>query len=205
MELPWVSMGYVTVFFIVYPLTKSKKLVNSMIVLISFLFIFDNIQINNEIIQKHKLKVQSSRMLIYDIVKSVQEIDGFEMNKTKIAFIGDITNNNNYTFSMLLPNVIVLNGVDTHPIGFKGYNPSNKIYNQSFLLGLDIKIANTVEIEKSEAFVLKNKLPVYPEKGSIVINDSIVIVNLGIKKISTEVINSKITKPALIEYLESKI
>ena len=194
-----------TSLLIVHPLTRSKKILNSIIVLISFLFIFDNIQINNEIIQKHKLKVQSSKMLIYDLVKSVQKIDGFEMNKTKIAFIGDITNNNNYTFSTILPNVIVLNGIDTHPIGFNGYNPSNKIYNQSFLLGFDIKIANEEEIEKAQDFALKNKLPNYPKKGSIFLKDSIVIVNLGTKKTSQEFLNSKTKRASLIEYLESKI
>lgn len=160
------------------PLIKIEKTwIKNVILILPFLLIFINMKTTNQIIMKYRLNCENSRFLTFNIANDIQKHSTFHVNK-RIAIIGNIMENDNYSFSQYINRTVVLNGMQ-YPVAVTGTNDLKKISNQIKLQGFKFEYVDKKELTDLNNFFIKKDLPEYPKEGSVFNYNNIIIVNLG--------------------------
>jgi hypothetical protein len=159
-------------------LANSNGYLKSTLSIILILLISNGIKNNNALTLTHQINVESSKALANNILFEIQKKPNYNMKSSPIVFIGLIENNPHYNFFEPHLDISILNGMNK-PVGFVHQNrPSRK---QCLLRTLNYEVA-AFELPQ-EKYQLKiqeyENLPLFPEKGSIVLRADTIFVHLG--------------------------
>lgn len=167
---------YLFAFMIEDVSNHNNKTFKYILIVISLLLIWDNIIYSNEISLKKELDANETLSTYTRLISDIEDIDGYEIGKTPIALLGNINDSPisqnrdgfNYNYFTNASNFSVLNDFNqesylskflNYPIVFVDNNKKNEIVSSD----------------------LYKSMPCYPNKGSILLDNGIVIVKLSSK------------------------
>ena len=138
------------------------------------LLIVSSIIYSNQVYQKKQMEFESTKLTMNRIVQNIENIDGYEIDKTRVVFIGYLSNG---------PLSLEKKELDYNSVGLQGkYSLTYYLNYEQFLnyyMGYPVKVLNE---DKSKEFAekeeVKNMEP-FPSKESYKIIDGVLVIKLS--------------------------
>lgn len=138
------------------------------------LLIVSSIIYSNQVYQKKQMEFEATKLTMNRIVQNIENIDGYEIDKTQVVFIGYLSNG---------PLSLEKKELDYNSVGLQGkYSLTYYLNYEQFLnyyMGYPVKVLNE---DKSKEFAekeeVKNMEP-FPSKESCKIVDDVLVIKLS--------------------------
>jgi hypothetical protein len=173
------GMMILSALLVTYPLVTFPPLLRRLYIILSLTCILVHLREVNAISLKNTLSMYSGQQIINQIGHDLLRHPAFDKEKTQVAFVGDLSENNNYDLVDPLIKIKAINGVGNAPVGFAFRSMSEHIGNQLLLQGIRLRLVPPDSTDIYLNVAMEDQMPEYPEEGSLAEHGNVLIVNLG--------------------------